>query len=108
MKKEIILNSQNIVIKIQNISFGGTNSANIDPKDIFSEAIKAGAPKIIMIHNHPSGNSTPSEQDCNFTKRVEQASKILGVQLLDHVVIGYNQYTSIKAYLLEKERKNLS
>lgn len=102
--KVIILNSQNVVIKIQNISFGGTNSANVDPKDVFTEAIKIGAPKIIMVHNHPSGNPLPSEQDVNFTIKMEQASKILGIQLLDHIVIGYNKYTSIKSYLLEKER----
>ena len=103
--KVIILNSQNVVIKIQNISLGGTNSANVDPKELFAEAIKIGAPKIIMVHNHPSGNSRPSEQDIEFTERMEQASKILGIQLLDHIVIGYNEYTSIKSYLLE--RKNL-
>ncbi len=103
--KVIILNSQNVIIKIQNISLGGTNSANVDPKDLYAEAIKAGAPKIIMVHNHPSGNSMPSNQDIEFTERMEEASKILGIQLLDHIVIGYNEYTSIKSYLLE--RKNL-
>ena len=99
--KVIILNSQNVVIKIQNISFGGTNSANVDPKDLFAEAIKLGAPKIIMVHNHPSGNSKPSQQDIEFTERMEQASEILGIQLLDHIVIGYNEYTSIKSHLLK-------
>lgn len=104
--KVIILNSQNIVIKIQNISYGGTNSASVDPKDIFAEAIKTGAPKIIMVHNHPSGNSTPSKQDLDFTAKMEQASKILGIQLLDHIVIGYNEYTSIKSYILEQKKYN--
>lgn len=99
--KVIILNSQNVVIKIQNISQGGTNSANVDPKDLFAEAIKLGAPKIIMVHNHPSGNSKPSQQDIEFTERMEQASEILGIQLLDHIVIGYNEYTSIKSHLLK-------
>jgi len=99
--KVIILNSQNVVIKIQNISHGGTNSANVDPKDLFAEAIKAGAPKIIMVHNHPSGNSKPSQQDIEFTERMEQVSEILGIQLLDHIVIGYNEYTSIKSHLLK-------
>ncbi len=103
--KVIILNSQNVVIKIKNISLGGTNSVNVDPKDLFAEAIRVGAPKIIVVHNHPSGNSMPSQQDIEFTERMEQASKILGIQLLDHIVIGYNEYTSIKSYLLE--RKNL-
>lgn len=104
--KVIILNSQNVVIKMKNISFGGTNSANVDTKDIFMEAIKSGLPKIILVHNHPSGDPTPSQQDCIFTKKIEEASKILGVQMLDHIIIGYNKYTSIKAYLLERERKN--
>ena len=102
--KVIILNSQNVVIKIQNISFGGTNSASVDPKDLLVDAIKVGAPKIIMVHNHPSGNSTPSQQDIDFTEKMEYASKILGVQLLDHIVIGYNEYTSIKSYLLERKK----
>ena len=93
--KVIILNSQNVVIKIQNISHGGTNSANVDPKDLFAEAIKLGAPKIIMVHNHPSGNSKPSQQDIEFTENIEKASKILGIQLLDHIVIGSTSYTSI-------------
>ena len=105
--KVIILNSQNVVIKVQTISYGATNSAIIDQKDIFSEALKMGAPKIIVVHNHPSGISIPSEPDIKFTQRMEQASKIIGIQLLDHIVIGYNEYTSIKSYLLEKERKNL-
>ena len=99
--KVIILNSQNFVIKIKNIAHGGTNSANVDPKDLLVEAIKAGAPKIIMVHNHPSGNSMPSQQDIEFTERMEQVSEMLGIQLLDHIVIGYNEYTSIKSYLLK-------
>lgn len=102
--KVIILNSQNVVIKIKNISHGGTNSANVDPKDLLSEVIKVGAPKIIMVHNHPSGNSMPSQQDIEFTKRMEHASEILGIQLLDHIIIGYNEYTSIKSYLLERKK----
>ncbi len=101
--KVIILNFQNIVIKIQNIALGGTNSANVDPKDLFAEAIKMCAPKIIIVHNHPSGNSLPSQQDIDFTEKMDKASKILGIQLLDHIIIGYNEYTSIKSYLLERK-----
>ncbi len=104
MVKVIILNSQNMIINIQNISLGGTNSVNVTPKDIFVEAIKKGAPKIIIIHNHPSGDPTPSIQDCEFTEKVEQASKLLGIQLLDHIIIGDNRYTSIKTYLMQKRR----
>ncbi len=101
--KVIVLNSQNVIIKIQTISLGGTNSASIDPKDIFMEALKRGMPKIIMVHNHPSGDATPSKQDCDFTKKIDRAAEILGIQLLDHIIIGYNQYTSIKSYLYKRK-----
>lgn len=103
--KVVIMNSQNIILKIQTISQGGTNSAQVDTKDIFLEAIKMGAPKIILLHNHPSGDATPSLADIKFTEKVEEASKVLGVQLLDHVVIGYNQYTSIKSYQWKKRKE---
>ena len=103
--KVVILNSQNVVIKIQDIAFGSTNSAHVDPKDIFIEALKRGAPKIILVHNHPSGDSTPSIKDCEFTKKMEEASQLLGIQILDHIIIGDHEYTSIKAYLVGKGRK---
>ena len=64
-------------------------------KGIGNEAVKIEASKIILIHNHPSGDPTPSEQDLIFTKKVEQASKILGIQLLDHIVLGDMKYVSI-------------
>lgn len=100
--KVIIMNSQNVILKIQTIAQGGTSSAQVDSKDVLIEAVKIGAPKIILIHNHPSGESKPSGADIEFTKKIEKAAEILGIQLLDHIVIGYNQYTSIKTYLLEE------
>lgn len=101
--KVIIMNSKNVILKIQTISQGGTNSVQVETKDILMEAIKIGAPKIIMVHNHPSGESTPSKEDIEFTQKLEKAAEILGIGLLDHIIIGYNQYTSIKSYLLERE-----
>jgi len=98
--KVVILNSQNIILKIQNISQGGTSSVQVDTKDILMEAVKMGAPKIIVIHNHPSGNPKPSEADIKFTQKLEQAATLLGILLLDHIIIGYNKFTSIKSYLL--------
>ena len=105
--KVIIMNSRNVILKIQTISQGGTNSVQVDTKDILMEAIKIGAPKIIMVHNHPSGEPTPSKEDIEFTQKLEKAAEILGIGLLDHIIIGYNQYTSIKSYLLEKELKRI-
>ena len=102
--KVIIMNSRNIILKIQEISHGGTTTVQVEPKDILSEAVKMGAPKIILIHNHPSGNPKPSEADIKFTEKIEIASEILGILLLDHVIIGYNQYTSIRTHLLGRNK----
>lgn len=93
--KLILLNSKNIVLKIKDISYGGTNFAMIEPKEILNEAIKIQAPKIILVHNHPSGDVTPSKADYNMTDKLYEASELLGIQLLDHIIIGDNQYESI-------------
>lgn len=93
--KLVLLNVKNVIVKIMDISYGGTSSASVEPKDILVEAIKIGAPKMILIHNHPSGDSEPSLADFEITKRIEKASKIMGIELLDHIVIGDGNYESI-------------
>lgn len=93
--KVLMLNRRNILLKIVDVSYGGTNSAIIEPKDILAEPIKMGAPKIILVHNHPSGDPKPSVQDLNLTKTVYKAGEMLGIQLIDHIVIGNEQYESI-------------
>ena len=64
-------------------------------KDILEEPVRMNAPKIILVHNHPSGNATPSEQDIKFTSRLYDAAMLLEIELLDHLVIGNKTYTSI-------------
>ena len=93
--KLILLNSKNIILKIKDISYGSESSATIIPKDILFEALKIQAPKIILIHNHPSGDTTPSKLDYSVTDRLEEAAEIMGVKLLDHIIIGNNRYESI-------------
>ncbi len=93
--KLVLLNSKNYIVKIVDISKGGTNSAIVEPKEVLQEAIKIGAPRIILLHNHPSGDSTPSVSDIEMTKRMYSAASIVGIQLLDHIVIGDRCYTSI-------------
>lgn len=99
-KKEIVklimLNVKNKILKIINVSLGSTNYAIIEPKDILVEPIKIEAPKIILVHNHPSGNPKPSIEDINITNRLYSCSKMLGIELLDHIVIGDGVYESIK------------
>lgn len=93
--KVLILNSKNIIIKILDVSYGSSNLAIVTPKDILAEVIKMEAPKIILAHNHPSGDPLPSKADMAFTDRLIEASKLLGVELLDHIVIGHDSYESI-------------
>lgn len=93
--KVLVLNIKNILLKIIDVSYGGTNSAIVEPKDILVEPIKMGAPRIILVHNHPSGDPTPSEEDIELTKRIYNAAGMLGIDLLDHIVIGDNEYSSI-------------
>lgn len=93
--KAIILNSKNTIVKIVDVCYGGTNSAVLKPKDVLQEAIKLGLTKIILVHNHPSGDPTPSKSDFEFTERLVQASKIMGIEMLDHIVIGDYKFESI-------------
>lgn len=93
--KLILLNNKNIILKIKDVSFGGNNFAMIEPKEVLAEAIKLQAPKIILVHNHPSGDVIPSQSDFIITDRIYEASDILGIQFLDHVIIGDNKFESI-------------
>ena len=93
--KVAMLDNKNKLIKIKDIAKGGGNFVTATIKSVLNEAVKIEAAKIILIHNHPSGDPTPSNQDIEFTNKVEQASKILGIQLLDHIVIGNTNYVSI-------------
>ena len=94
--KLIILNTKNKVMKISNISTGSTNYAVVELKDILSEPLKIGANKIILLHNHPSGNPKPSIEDINITNKLNECAKLMGIELLDHIVIGDGIYESIK------------
>lgn len=93
--KVIILNAKLEIIKEANIAKGQSMQANTSVKDILAEAVKMQAPNIIIAHNHPSGNPEPSNIDIEFTKKISEACKILGITLLDHLIIGNNNYVSI-------------
>ena len=101
--KVIILNSQNVIMKIVDVSYGSTSYAVLEPKEILVEAIKMQAPKIILVHNHPSGDPTPSSNDYRATDRIHEAADIMGIELLDHIVIGDNSFESI---LTKRKIKN--
>ena len=92
--KLVILNNKNKILRIKEISLGGANYAVVEPKDILAEPIKMGATKIILVHNHPSGNPTPSAQDFEVTKRIKMCAKMFEIDLIDHLVIGDGIYMS--------------
>lgn len=98
-KREIVklflLNSKNEILKVLDIALGGTNFANVSIKDIIGEALKIKAPKIILAHNHPTGDPTPSNMDINFTDKLYNASKMFDIELLDHIVIGNGSFKSV-------------
>lgn len=97
--KVLMLNSKNNVLKIQDVVYGGTSFAVFEIKDVLKEAIKIGAPKIILVHNHPSGDPTPSDEDIELTKRLIQVTKMLEIEMIDHVVLGDGKYKSIVSML---------
>ena len=107
--KVAMLNGKNRLLRIKDVAIGGGNFVTTTIKSVLNEAVKIEAAKIILIHNHPTGDPTPSLQDIEFTNQVEQASKLLGIQLLDHIVIGNADYVSIfnQREKMRKERKEV-
>ena len=91
----ICMNTKNKVIGVFEISHGTVNSSLVGTREVFQKALLANAVSVIFIHNHPSGDCTPSREDIEVTKRLTEAGKILGVEVLDHIVVGDN-YTSLK------------
>lgn len=94
--KVIMLNTKNAVIFIKDVSIGSLNSSIVHPREVFCDAIKKSSASIIVCHNHPSGDPTPSNEDINITYRLKECGKLLGVDLLDHLIIGNGKYISLK------------
>lgn len=93
--KILVLNNKNVVLKIKDISLGGTNFTMISPKEILVDAVKMQAEKIILVHNHPTGDPTPSKQDYLITKKIMEAAELFNISLVDHIIIGDNKYKSV-------------
>lgn len=92
----LFLNVKNQVMHKQTIFIGSLNSSIVHPREIFREAVKRSAASIICAHNHPSGNATPSPEDIEVTKRLQEAGFIIGIELIDHIIIGDHQYISMR------------
>lgn len=92
----LYLNTKNQVISYERITVGGLNSSIVHPREVFKGALKRSSASIICVHNHPSGDPNPSREDIEVTKRLVKAGEILGIEVLDHVIIGDNTYYSLK------------
>jgi DNA repair protein RadC len=92
----LYFNSRRCLIKEQLISTGSLNSAIINAREIFSHALAENAAAIILLHNHPSGDSSPSDEDIKITKELSAAAELTGIKLLDHIIIGHNNFISLK------------
>lgn len=94
--KVIMLNTKNVVLFIKDVSVGSLNSSIVHPREVFCDAIRKNSAFIIVCHNHPSGDPQPSNEDINVTNRLKECGKLLGIELLDHLIIGNGRYISLK------------
>lgn len=92
----LCMNTKLEMTSVFEISHGNVNSSIVGTREMFQKALLANAVSIALIHNHPSGDPTPSREDVEVTKRLVEAGKIVGVQVLDHIIIGRHGYTSLK------------
>ena len=92
----LMLDTRNQLIRIAEISVGSLDSSIVHPREVFKEAISASAASVIFVHNHPSGDTEASEDDIQLTKRLAGAGEIMGIDVLDHIIIGGKKYLSLK------------
>ena len=96
----VCLDTKNQPINICTVSVGTLNSSLVHPREIFKTAILSNSNQIMLAHNHPSGISAPSNEDKAMTNRIKDAGVILGIELIDHIIIGSNEYFSFKENIL--------
>ena len=92
----LMLNQRGRLLKERYMFKGTVNASVISPREIFVEALAARAVQIILLHNHPSGDASPSQEDLNVTRRIKEAGQLLGIALTDHIIIGEHAYVSLR------------
>ena len=98
--KVVLLNTKNEIITDVDISIGTLNSSLVHPREVFREAIRRSSNKIILLHNHPSGNCEPSKEDKSITNRLKDCGELMGIEVIDHIIIGDGVYFSFKENML--------
>lgn len=92
----ILLNTRNQVIRKAESSIGSLNASIVHPREVFKEAVTASAASVILVHNHPSGDPQPSQEDIDLTRRLVQAGEMIGVSVLDHIIVCDERHSSLK------------
>ncbi|MFC4022640.1 DNA repair protein RadC [Oceanobacillus longus] len=92
----LFLNTKNQIIHRQTIFIGSLNASIVHPREVYREAVKRSAASIIVAHNHPSGDPAPSQEDIHVTRRLVESGKMIGIELLDHLIIGDRKFVSLK------------
>lgn len=92
----LVLNTKNKIVAVHEVSRGILNASIIHPREVFKPAVLHNAASIICFHNHPSGNPEPSRDDIEITNRLVEAGKIIGIEILDHIIVGDDRYISLK------------
>lgn len=92
----LLLDTRSRLIRIAEISVGSLDGSIVHPREVFKEAVSASAASVVFVHNHPSGDTEPSEDDIRLTKRLAEAGAIMGIDVLDHIIIGGKNHLSLK------------
>ena len=92
----LLLDTRSRLIKVAEISVGSLDSSIVHPREVFKEAISATAASVVFVHNHPSGDPAASEDDIGLSKRLAEAGEIVGIDVLDHIIIGDKKFLSLK------------
>lgn len=92
----VLLNVRNEVEAVETISVGSLNSSIVHPREVFKPAVMGSAASVVLVHNHPSGDPEPSEEDLSITKRLVESGELLGIGVLDHLIIAARGYVSFR------------
>ena len=93
----LLLDTKGQLIRVAQVSVGSLDSSIVHPREVFKEAVSASAASVIFVHNHPSGDTEPSDEDIGLTRRLAEAGRIMGIDVLDHVIVGDRMHLSLKA-----------
>ncbi len=94
--KAVLLNSKGVIISVETVSIGELASTVVHPREVFNQAVKKSAAAVVFVHNHPSGDPSPSQEDLYTTARLVECGRLLGISVSDHLIIGDGQYISLK------------